>query len=170
MTGPYCISAFPHRVAAGLAILSLVILAVSPATATFGPRVIIGGTYQQTSNTTSPTGLSSGPCINAPICGFLFQTVPQQQQLVIEHVACKVQASAGTLHEARLITRKGTDNFPFRRTPMMPTPAAAAGIFFIVGNVAHPLDAGERPIVVVENTTNADHSGECSISGRIVAP
>jgi hypothetical protein len=158
-----------RRAAACLAALALVTAAGSPAAAAFGPRVTAGDVYQQTSNTTSPDGLVEGVCTGLSVCHFLFQTVPNGQDLVIEHLSCRLIPTAGEIYEASLETRRG-NQLQERRTILIPKPTPIPTLFLINSTALHPIKATQRAVVKFFNSSAARYAGECTISGRLVTP
>ena len=151
---------------AGIAGFALVILPASLAEATYGPRTKIGTNYQQSSSTTSPNGLTEGSCDGLLICNVLFQVTPAQKALIVQHVSCRVQVSAGSLRYGRLGTRQG-QTFPLRHTLLVPVPTAS-GHLVVNSPVLHLVESGERPVVFFENSvTPGLWFAECTISGQL---
>jgi len=149
-----------------LAGFALVILSASLAGATYGPRTKIGTNYQQTSNTRSNNGSFEGNCNGLPICAVLFQRTVGQKPLIVQHVSCVGQVSAGSLRSASLGTYKeGT--FPLRQTQLVPV-ATTGGWWVMNSPVKHLVESGERPFVFFNNSAGADWlSVQCTISGTL---
>jgi hypothetical protein len=151
---------------AGAAGLALVILSTSLAAAGYGPRTKLGDNYQQWSDVTSTNALAPGPCNNTTNCYVLFQAIPQNRPLIVEHVGCRVIKSNGSLRSAHLRTRKG-QTFPFRWTPLKPRTATAAARVAINSPVKHLLKSGERPFFWFVGTVATQWAIDCSISGTL---
>ena len=150
-----------------LAGLALVVLSASLANAIYGPRTTIGKNYQQWSSTESNDGVNSGNC-NSTFCYLVFQAIPQQQPLIVQHVACRATVTTGGLTLVRLGTRKGP-TFQNRNTPLVPV--YTTGNYWAVNSpVMHLLKSGERPYVFFFNSTAATWGLDCSISGRLQQP
>jgi hypothetical protein len=149
-----------------LAASALVFLSASLAEATYGPRTKIGNNYQQTSNTRSNNGSFEGSCTGLPICAVLFQRTAGQKPLIVQHVSCAGQVSAGSLTSAFLGTYKeGT--FPLRQTQLVPV-ATTGGWWVMNSAVKHLLESGELPFVFFNNSAGAAWLGvECTISGTL---
>ena len=149
---------------AGLAALTLVILSASLASAEFGPRITIGNNYQQWSNTQSNTPFSSD-CDFQTFCLVMFEPIPQQRPLIVQHVACRVNVSAGSLHFARLGNLKGSayvDNYAYL------VPVSTTGTWWAVNSpVTHLIKSGERPFLWFSNSLNTGWVIDCSISGTL---
>jgi hypothetical protein len=169
MTLRYLAASTVRRAAACFAAVALVTAAASPAAASFGPRVTAGNVYQQTSSTMSPDGLVEGVCTGLTVCNFLFQPVPDSQDLVIEHLSCRLIPTAGEIYEASLETRRG-NQLQQRRTILIPKPTSIPTLFLINSAALHPIKATQRAVVKVSNTSGARYNGECTISGRLVTP
>jgi hypothetical protein len=153
---------------AGLAGFSLVIVSASFVAADFGPRTAIGANYQQWSSTTSENGLTQGTCSGSLGCFVLFQPVPQQKSLIVQHLSCRASVNAGGLRFGSLLTRKGII-FVDRRTLLVPV--GTTGNDSVVNTpVMHLFKSGERPQVFLSNTQIADWFAECSISGKLQQP
>jgi hypothetical protein len=147
---------------AGLAGSALVILSAALAAAEFGPRAIIGKNYQQSSNT---GGVTEFACDSSSLCLLAFQPIPQQQPLLVQHVACRVNVSAGSLLTASLETWSG-QTLVSRHTNLVPV--ATSGLWWAVNSpVIHLIKSGERPIVRFDNTAGADWFVDCNISGTL---
>lgn len=157
---------------ASLAGLALVILSASSlAAAEYGPRIILGNNYQQSSSVTSKGGstLDPGPCTNTVNCYVLFQTIPQNRPLIVKHVGCRVirDIPTGALRSAHLRTRKG-QTFPFTWTPLEHT--GLNGNEAINSPVMHLLKSRERPFFWFVGTVATQWTIDCSISGTLLQP
>jgi hypothetical protein len=150
---------------AGLAGLAVVILSASLAAAGYGPRTKLGDNYQQWSDVTSPDALTPGPCNNTTNCYLMFQAIPRNRPLIVEHVGCRVDKSFGSLRSAHLRTRKG-QTFPSKWTALVPVPMQVTEAA-IDSPVKHLLKSGERPFVWFVGTLAADWAIDCSISGTL---
>jgi hypothetical protein len=150
---------------AGLAGIALVILSASVAEATYGPRTKIGNNYQQTSTTRSLNASTEGNCNGSGSCYVLFQVPPAQKPLIVQHVACNVQVTAGDLRFGRLQTRKGS-TFPLRSTHFVPV-NTTGNVWVVNSPVMHLVESGERPLIVLSNSAAADWTAECTISGKL---
>jgi hypothetical protein len=149
--------------------LSHSILSASLAQAQYGPRTKIGKNYQQWSETTSTNGIDPSFCNGNTTCYVLFQRTPQGQQLIVQHVACRVFVSAGGPRNTWLGTRKG-QTIVNRRTPLVPvamTDTVAGNNWAINSPVMHLAEANERPHVRFFNSEAANWSVDCSISGKL---
>jgi hypothetical protein len=150
----------------GLAGLFLAILSASLAEATYGPKTVVGEHYQQTSGSMSANGINEGSCGSSNHCYVLFQPVPQQKALIVQHVSCYAYASAGVLRYGYLGGQKqGT--FLLRRKHLVPV--HTSGSEWVVNSpVTYLVKPGDRPHVHLRNTTNSPlWLVECDISGQL---
>jgi hypothetical protein len=154
---------------ASLAGIGFAIMSASLAEAVYGPQAVIGASYQQSSTTTSINGINAGSCDGASICYVLFQPVPEQKALVIQHVSCNADVNTGDLQAARLETRKGQAS-PLRFTILMPV-RTVNNLWLVSSPVTHLVETNERPRVLVINNTNADWGlVACNVSGKLQQP
>jgi hypothetical protein len=151
-----------------LAGLALAILSASLANAEYGPRTTIGANYQQWSSTQSQNGIDAVPCNNHHTCYVMFQPLPQQKELVVQHVSCVVWIGAGELTFGYLAARNG-ETFASRRTYLLP--GHTSGGYWVVNNPAmHLLKSGERAFVRLESSQVISWFFECNISGQLQQP
>jgi hypothetical protein len=136
----------------------------------FGPRVIIGGVYHQTSDVTSSDGVSQngGTCQSAFNCFILFQRVPNHQQVVIEHVSCVFGTAANPV-EVKLLSRL-SGSFVFEQSALIPIKPTPGSLWHISTDVLHPLHADEIPLVQITGDAQQNYAGHCSIAGHVVTP
>jgi hypothetical protein len=146
---------------------ALVTLSASLADATYGPRTKIGNNYQQTSSTMSEDGFNEVECNSVSVCYVLFQVAPAQKPLIVQHVSCVVQTSAGSLVSGSLRTRQGPQDFPFRHTRLVPIPAAISNTWLVNSPAMHLVLPGERPQIQFLLSPSAGWSIECTISGQL---
>jgi len=160
----------PARIAVAFA---TALVAAAPAVANeFGPRVAVGGVYHQTSDVTSTDGAhqNGGHCTNVHGCFVLFQRAPNNQEVIIEHVSCRLAASAPNLTGVFLLSRLN-GNFVFEQSTLIPVKVtASSSLWNVSGNVLHPLHADEIPLVQIDGDTSGNIAGVCSISGHVVTP
>jgi hypothetical protein len=150
---------------AGLAGLALVILSVSHAAAEYGPRTKHGDKYQQWSDETTLDGLQPAPCHNTVSCYVLFQAIPGNRPLIVEHATCTASISHGELRSVHLRTKRG-QTFPFTWTPLVPV--STSGTWWAVNSpVIHLFKSGESPVVLLVNDSAAAWFVDCSISGTL---
>lgn len=155
---------------ASLAGFTLVVLPASLAQATYGPRTTIGSSYQQTSDTLSVNGVDQGSSCNgiSTVCYVLFQQAPQQRPLIVQHVSCRMQVTAGELRSGHLAVRKG-GTLQFRHTYLVPV--HTTGNFFIMNSpVLHLVKSGQRVVIQFWNTVTGNWLGGCNISGKLQQP
>ena len=159
---------------AGLVCLAgfvLVILSASLAEAEYGPRTAIGANYQQTSTTESENGIDQASCIGTTRCFVLFQQVPKEWPLIIQHVSCLVyvsSASGGDVPYGTIETRR-RKTFLLRQTFLVPL--RRSDFLWVVNSPAmHLLKAGERAVVSFFSSANAGFNPVCTISGRLLQP
>ena len=148
--------------------LALVILSASLAETSYGPKTTIGANYQQTSDTASKNEISQAACDATFHCYLLFQPAPQQKPLIVQHVSCRVFASAGELRWGELRSREG-QAFPFRWAPLVPV-STGGGWWVVNAPVMHLVKSGERVFVAFNSGAAADWNGVCTISGRLEQP
>jgi hypothetical protein len=145
------------------------LLATTSAPAVYGPRLIIGDVYQQSSNTTSTNSIDPAACETRVNCYVLFQPVPNRQQVVIEHVSCWILTSdtaSASISSVYLWSRNGTEP-QFHQSYVVPVKTGVNN-FVASGTVLHPLDVNERPFIAIWNEGGATMDPRCTISGRIV--
>jgi len=147
--------------------LALVVLPASLVEAAFGPRTTLGKNYQQWSSETSVVQtFTPGSCNSHSGCFVLFQAIPQQQALLIQHVACRAIVGAGGLRYANVYTRKGQT---IVNTATYLVPVHTTGTSWVVNNpVMHLLKSGERPLVFLFNSQATSWTVDCSISGKLM--
>jgi len=146
--------------------IALLIAGLSAATADYGLQTIMDGKYHQSSDVTSPDGLSAGPCTNTTTCFFLFEKVPQGLDLFVGRASCSITGGAGAF--VILKARKGRGFRP-KEWALLPV---ALGITqsLLNANAPFPIAAGERPVLLWQFFQAGNISGTCSISGDVSAP
>ena len=156
------------KIACLAASLALCVAAL-PAAATYGPRVSIGGVYQQTSSTRSHDGITPGSCDSVVFCYILFQPVLGQRPVIIEHVSCWVFTGVeANLAKVALTSRRDND-IQFRESWLIPYNANGFS-FLVSGAVLHPLDSTDRAMIYLVFDKATNYAAECTISGHVVTP
>lgn len=142
---------------------------LAEAQTTYGPRTIAGDFYQQTTNVQSLDGINATACNNTDTCRILFQSVPSDQALIVQHIACFINPIAGEIRRASLESRKGQSAFPYRVTNFLPVKNSSSE-GFVNAPVLHLIPANERPIITLYKTATSNFGlTECSISGHLVS-
>jgi hypothetical protein len=156
----------PRTIAAARALSAgLMILVPSLANAEYGPKTVFGTNYQQTSTTKSTDGINEGNCNSLAHCYILFQRPPEQKNLIVQHVSCQVNVTAGGIESGLLIARKG-QTFPLKRTLL--APIRTTGTFWAANSpVMHLVGSNEAPVVVFYGSAFATWLPTCNISGQL---
>jgi hypothetical protein len=156
-------AARPFRAALGaLAILSV---SASAASADFGPITIVGDHYHQSSDVTSPNGITEGACTSTTKCYFLFEIAPGSRRIFVDRLACRVTNGAIPI-DLHVRVRRGNTLLP-RFWNLLPI-GFSGNLLIINSSVALPLKAGERAVVYFENQQAATYSGRCDLYGQVV--
>jgi hypothetical protein len=148
-------------------VASSLLLVTTSAPAVYGPKVIAGDVYQQSSNTTSINSVDPAACQTRVNCYVLFQPASNQRQIVIEHVSCWIITTDDVnITSVYLWSRKDAEP-QFHQSYLVPVKTGSSSAV-ASGPVLHPLDAAERPFIAIwiEGSTNFDP--RCTISGRFV--
>jgi len=151
----------------GLMALAVVGMTASAATGTIGPRIIIDGLFQQSTNTTSLGSPIPGDCNPSSLCYFLFAPAPSGKQLIVTQVSCTLFVSTGELHSAILRIQRPDGSFV--DTAQFLTPTKTAETRFAVNTTTLALiDKKLRPVLEVQATVSAQIFGSCAIAGQII--
>jgi len=172
---PRAITAVPY-VRALLGAFALLALSASIAEAGFQQRFLLDGVYTQSSDEkSSDIGNSNPGCGSAIVCYVLFQSVPGDQDLLIERVSCLVQVpSGGDFKLVQLISKKNNRaTTATSRTayvqPIM-TATASDDTYVVNSAVQYPLKGGEVPVLQLFKNNAGVWQANCTISGHIISP
>ena len=151
--------------------LSAALLAAgtSVAVATQGPKAVMQGYYQQSTNTFGNNPLSpNGVCTASSSCSVIFAKIPNGKQVVVRNVSCTFSLTTGVdMRNATFLFKAADNSFPFQNQYLVPTRAADTE-FNINNSTIVLLDQGSTPRIDLRAADIADFTFVgCTIAGEI---
>jgi len=156
-----------------LACVAAVVMPVSFAAATVGPKTTFQSFFQQTSNTITFDGsIFNFGCPNNTNCYVIFSKVPAGENLVINQVSCYMNVgwptTAGALVRVQLYPRLSQT---VQRTQEMVAVKTSDNDFAVNGATMEIFKAGDAPQILLHTNFAAQFAEvSCTISGLIYGP
>jgi len=151
--------------------IAFALLSIPAVEAGYGPRIIVGSFFQQTSDAVSvnPASSTPGSTCNSISCYVLLRQLPSRQQGVIQHVSCRIFLTGGAeVYSVRLRTRRGS--VLLQQDTELLLGNTASNRYVVNASVLHLLRSNERPLFYIQTNMVTNISASCTISGRVIGP
>jgi hypothetical protein len=162
----------PRRIrAVRLSALALAILSPTFAAATIGPKLVLQGVQQQTSNTLSSNSVDEGTCPDSTRCYVLFPKIPANTQLIVSHVSCYVNLTwISTEGDVVLVTlyphRTGAGDV--LRSQMLVPVRTAESNYVVSGDMQQLLVTNDFPVVKIFTIFEGNFAeATCTLTGAV---